>query len=198
MTTFSSDKRLIIGCDLDDVLADFIKKFMEIAAKKYGVDATIRPTSWEWDGADMTPERVDGVWSEILSTTNFWETLDIEPGADFCQVHRLNEATRIYFPTARAICPGRGVEVQSARWLHDQFDLSPSTVIVSNEKGPLAAALKYDYFIDDRPKNCIDIKYASPKTKVFLKNASHNQGVRISEVPRIENFNEFVNVVLGG
>lgn len=195
---FPTDNRKVVGCDLDDVLADFIKKFMEVAAKKYGVDPNLRPTSWEWDNVEMTADMVNGTWSEILDTPDWWETLDVEAGADATQLHRVNNKTRLIFPTARAICKGRGVEVQSARWLYESFDLMWPTVIVANDKGPLAAALKYDYFLDDRPKNCVEVKQASPKTKVFLKDATHNQGVILPEIPRVQNFNEFARIVLEG
>ena len=41
MTQFLKDTRKVVGCDLDDVLADFIAAFMDIAAQKYGVDPDI-------------------------------------------------------------------------------------------------------------------------------------------------------------
>jgi 5'(3')-deoxyribonucleotidase len=194
--SFPTDKRLVVASDLDDVLCDFISKFMDIAHEHFDVDPKLRPTSWEWDDVNMTAAMVAGTWDIIHSTPNFWETLDVENGASLQYVSELNRKTRMYFPTARAIVPGRPVEVQSARWLFDNFGLMYPTVVVGNSKGPLAAALKYDYFIDDRPKNCIEVKQASPTTKVFLKNASHNQGVVIPEIPRVKDFDTFAKIVL--
>ena len=193
---FPTDKRLVVASDLDDVLCDFISKFMDIAYEHFDVDPKLRPTSWEWDDVNMTAAMVAGTWDIIHSTPNFWEMLGVENGASLPYVSELNRKTRMYFPTARAIVPGRPVEVQSARWLFDNFGLMYPTVVVGNSKGPLAAALKYDYFIDDRPKNCIEVKQASPTTKVFLKNASHNQGVVIPEIPRVKDFDTFAKIVL--
>jgi 5'(3')-deoxyribonucleotidase len=198
-TLWLPDTRLVIGCDIDDVLADFIKGFMTKASNLYGVNPELRPTSWEWDNADMSAERVDGVWNSIIhDSPNWWETLDVEDGVDLVTLHTLFNKHRMYFPTARANNVGKPVEIQTARWMFDKLDLMHPTIIVSGEKGPLATALRYDYFIDDRPKNCVDIKKASPKTKVFMKNASHNQTTDLSSdgIPRIANFNEFAKVVL--
>ena len=191
-------KRIVVGCDLDDVVADFIKGFMEIAARKYGVDPDLRPTSWEWDGADMTKERVDDVWQEITNTRNWWETLAVETGVSKRVMQRLNNETQLFFPTARAYCVGDPVSVQSAVWLHEHFNISYPTVIVANSKGPLAAALKYDFFIDDRPKNCIEVKTAVPRCRVFMKTATHNLSTDLSEsgIPRIATFDEFAETVL--
>jgi hypothetical protein len=67
------------------------------------------------------------------------------------------------------------------------------------EKGPMALALKYDYFIDDRPKNCEDIKRALPDCKVFLRDSSHNRSWKEPiNIQRIAGFNEFAEIVLGG
>ena len=201
MTTFLKDNRKVVGCDLDDVLADFIRRFMDIAAEKYGIDPNLRPTSWEWDGIDMPKERVDGTWDAVLDIPNFWETLDVIQGVDRQVVRDLDHETRLFFPTARAVLrSGWDIGKQSAKWLENQFGLRFPTVLVSDEKGPLASALKYDYFIDDRPKNCIAIKQALPNCQVFMQEASHNQGSKydIPGVPRIKSINDFAKIVLEG
>ena len=82
------------------------------------------------------------------------------------------------------------------------FGITFPTVIVSNEKGPLANALKYDYFVDDRPKNVYEVKSARPECKVFLADSSHNQDSETTlkcaslQIERIAGFNEFAKLVL--
>lgn len=196
-------RKPVIGCDLDDVLADFIHSFMNIAASKYGVDPEARPTTWEWDGMKwpngFTKEQiVNGCWEEVTNTVNFWETLRVIPGVDRQLVNRLTEEAKVYFPTARAYCVGKDIGVQSAEWLRREFLIPYPTVFVSNEKGPLAAALKYDYFIDDRPINCTTVKKARPECKVFMHDASHNRDITLPEIPRIQSINEFAQIVLKG
>lgn len=207
MPNFLKDTKKIVGMDLDDVLANFIKTFMAIAERKFGVDPTVLPDSWEWTGCrllDGTPltqkqtlEFVDAVWEEVIATGNFWETLEVMPGVDREKIAELSRKTKLYFPTARAVTAG-GIDVgfQSALWIHQNFGIMFPTVFVSMEKGPLAAALKYDYFIDDRPVNCEAIKKANPTCKVYLMNASHNQTYNNPEFTRVYSANEFADIVL--
>lgn len=206
---FIKDTRKIVGMDLDDVLADFIKRFMEIACRIFQVDPNILPYNWDWDGlrfldgTPLTTEQKDNivvaVWDVIIATPDFWQTLDVLPGVDAQLVNTLDYRTKLYFPTARAVTKG-GIDVgrQSATWLRKNFLIAFPTVFVSNEKGPLAAALKYDYFIDDRPVNCEAIKKANSTCKVFLMNASHNKDYVNPEFPRVMSVNEFAGIVLKG
>jgi 5'(3')-deoxyribonucleotidase len=149
---------------------------------------------------DLSQGEIDGVWLRILKTPNFWETLGVLPNVDPFLVAKLEERSDLYFPTARARGAGNDVANQSAFWLQNNFGIEFPRVIVSNEKGPLAQALKYDYFIDDRAKNCLEVKQARPECKVFLNDACHNQSFDLTEqgIPRIRGFNEFAKVVLSG
>ncbi len=207
MPNFLKDPKKIVGMDLDDVVANFIKAFMAIAERRFGVDPNVLPDSWEWtgcrllDGTPLTQEQtlkfVDVVWDEVISTANFWETLEVMPGVDREKIALLSRKTKLYFPTARAVTAG-GIDVgfQSALWIHQNFGIMFPTVFVSMEKGPLAAALKYDYFIDDRPVNCEAIKKANPNCQVYLMNASHNQSYNNPDFPRVFSVNEFADIVL--
>lgn len=186
----------IVGMDLDDVLADFIKSFMQLAHKRYGVDPSLRPTSWEWDDVNMTADMVKGTWDDIIAIENFWETLDVVQGVEPRLIQSLDNNVKLYFPTARALVKGDDVGKQSARWIRNKFGIDIPTVIVSSEKGEMAKALKYDYFIDDRPKNCLDIKAALPDCQVFLANASHNQAFSDPRIPRVSGVNNFARRVL--
>lgn len=206
---FIKDTRKIVGMDLDDVLADFMQKFMDIARRLYNVDPTVLPTTWDWDGVQyldgtpLTKEQIEDtivkVWDVVIATPDFWQTLQVMPGVDPQLINLLDYRTKLYFPTARAVTKG-GIDVgrQSATWLRKNFLIAFPTVFVSNEKGPLAAALKYDYFVDDRPSNCEAIKKANPSCKVYLMNASHNKDYVNPDFPRVSCVNEFAHIVLGG
>jgi len=188
-----------IGIDLDDVLADFISEFAEIAYDIYGrPQPETKPVDWEWSNFGLSKEEQGVVWDRIINTFNFWEKLMVEPGADrISMVRLLQDGHDLVFITARAKTSGYTVQEQSARWLNKNFGISYPTVIVDTNKGPLAAALKLDYFVDDRPKNCWEIQDAVPTCKVFLKNSSHNvnQDLGYRPLERVKDFNEFVNKV---
>jgi 5'(3')-deoxyribonucleotidase len=142
----------------------------------------------------------DEVWAEIKSMNNFWMKLGVEPGADWELLQELEKKHVVYYPTARVNTVGYHAGQQSAAWLSQRFGIQCPTVIAAYEKGPLARALKYDFFLDDRPKNCIDIQAALPNCRVFLKDSSHNQDfdAGLNGFTRVKDFNEFANIILEG
>jgi hypothetical protein len=196
-------RRIVVGCDLDDVLAAFMPRFIDMArAAGFGPDNDRMPIDWAWSNMGWTKEQEDILWQQLADTEDFWTCIGVMPHVDRDLVMKLWEKTVMYFPTARAQSKGHDVGVQSASWLRWQFGILFPTVIVSNEKGPLAAALKYDYFLDDRPKNCYEVKRARPECKVYLCNSSHNCDESTREycaamgIERIAGFNEFAKLIL--
>jgi 5'(3')-deoxyribonucleotidase len=193
-------KLKVVGCDLDDVLADFMTTFIDMASRRFNVpeNKSLRPIDWAWSNMGWTKGQEAALWQELHDTVDFWTHVRPMPNVDSHLVRRLAEKTTLYFPTARAQSLGNDVQIQSAMWLLNTFDIPFPQVIVSNEKGPLAAALKYDYFIDDRDKNCIAVKQARPECRVFLCEASHNQALKHEDygIERVSGFNEFAGIVL--
>lgn len=193
-------KLKVVGCDLDDVLADFLGNFIRTANQRYGVpaDISLRPDSWSWDNMGWSKDQLTEMWQLIHDTPDFWSSIKVLPDVNSDLVRRLSEKTELYFPTARSQCLGDSVATQSARFLLNNFSIPFPRVIVSNEKGPLAAALKYDYFIDDRDKNCIDVKTARPECEVLLVNSSHNQSFDAESrgIVRVSGFNEAAQLIL--
>ena len=190
----------VIGCDLDGVLFNFSKSFNETAKRRYG-----RPnasTQWaDWNGSNLglTHEEFKQTWHDITVTVNFWETVTVLPHVIPEIVWALDDAHTVYFTTARAHTAGRPIVKQTANAIHANFDIPYPTVFISNEKGPMAHALQYDYFIDDKPENCVDVKQALPNCKVFLADSLHNSKyVAPFNIRRIDNFNEFAKIVLKG
>lgn len=192
------NRRFVIGVDLDDVLADFTKVYLALAYKRFGRPAPgTLPVDWEWSNTLPDPKEQELVWRDTDGIFNFWETLPVEDGVSASYVQMLYAEHEMYFPTARRIAgPGSPPTwLQSTRWIKRMFGIAFPRVIVSYEKGPLAAALKYDYFIDDRPKNCLDILKAVPNCKVYLKDSSHNQTFHDSRITRVKDFDTFAQIV---
>jgi 5'(3')-deoxyribonucleotidase len=191
---------MIIGIDLDDVLADFISEFTQLANAYYGRPAVgTEPVDWEWSNFGLSKEEQAFIWKEIQAIPGFWEKLKIKKGVDPRLVYRMDRNHTVYFPTARVDTAGDSAAKQSAYWLRKNFGIEFPAVFVAYDKGPMATSLKYDYFIDDRPKNCIDIQKALPKCKVYLKDSSHNRtfDAAANGFTRVKDFNEFANI-LGG
>lgn len=186
-----------IGIDLDDVLADFMGAYTVRANRMFGRPALgTMPVDWAWSNFGLSKEEQDAVWAEIANEQSFWEKLDQDKGASIDAVRSLDDAHNLSYITARVRCNGDTVLKQSCRWLLNNYGVPFPQVFVAYDKAATAIALKLDYFIDDRPKNVIEIKNAVPSCKVFLKDSSHNQPFSRPDIPRIKDFNEFAQLVM--
>lgn len=210
-----------IGIDLDDVVAAFIGTFVTLLNTKYGTPPVgTLPIDWEWSNFGLTTEQLDAAWKDVANIYNFWESLEVCPGVGREMLRMMDRQHELFFITARVRTNGIQVKNQSANWLRDRLGIMNPTVIVTSNKGPLAKALGLDYFVDDRPKNCIEVYNATDyKCKCFLKNSSHNasrvdKDIYIAEwmvrsdsalvqgdsnytyvIPRVKDFDEFADIV---
>lgn len=190
------DKRLQIGIDVDDVLADFISKHRELCREMFGKPVTdVIPTDWAMTNYGLTREQRDAVWDRIRATEDFWLTLKRKSDCDPCDVAQLDIDHDLYFITSRERSAGESLPHQTAYWIKKHLWVPLPTVIVTSNKGPIAAALGLDYFIDDRPKNCVEVKNAVPTCTVFVKDAGHNQDFYDARIERVESFDEFAQRV---
>ena len=191
---------MIIACDIDGVFANFEDAFRDLARSIFGDRpvADYKPSDWNWSDSGLTPEEISIAWERLKATDDFWLRLqsyhDVAP---YLVKRAYNEAV-LLFPTSRVPSAGLPITQQSSRWLANAFGIDFPTVFVTSNKGPLAAALKYDYFIDDRDKNVIDVKDASPSTKVYLLDKPYNQSVTRPDIIRVKTVNEFLRRALAG
>lgn len=188
-----------IGIDLDDVLVDFISEYIKISNMLWGVPALdAQPIDWEWSNFPVAKEQHGKIWEKIKNTRNFWLNLERAKGVSSQSMRALAKHHDLLFITARVPSKGFSVQQQSAAWLSMNLGLKYPTVIEESNKGPLAAALRLDYFIDDRPKNCLEILGAVPTCLVYLKGSSHNASYKAPKsITRVKDFNEFAETVLG-
>jgi uncharacterized HAD superfamily protein len=185
-----------IGIDLDDVVADFMSVFSKICYRLFGKpEPGLLPVDWEWSNFHLTNDQIEIAWKEAKRTYNFWEFLPIEEGVDGKLLWDMENEHNVFFITARVPSNGASIKDQSCSWLRDNIGIDYPVVFVTYNKGPLAAALQLDYFIDDRPKNVLEIKKAVPTCRVFLKDSSHNQAFNDPDIPRIKDLNEFMKIV---
>lgn len=184
------DNRPRIGLDVDGVLAAFSPKFISMANAKYGLH--LKPEDqhgWAHQSLGLSDEQADAIWQDIERTPNWWLSLDQLPGT-----HDLSawyKRYRIYFITSRTLSAGLPVEDQTANWIRRHYFIPNPTVLVSSNKGPLCAALNIEYFLDDRPENCTNVRAYSPFTKVFIQHAPYNVDFPGGSIERVPSLNEF-------
>lgn len=186
-----------IGIDVDGILADFNYSYCKLAVEVTGRNLfpqlPYAPPCWDYlQPLGYTPEEEKAIWGVIIASDSFWKGLWPYQDTDTV-LKRLT--TRwdddIYFITNR---PGKQAKIQTEVFLFNHGYTHP-TVLVSGDKGPVAKGLKLDYFIDDKPSNCIDVADGSKETKVFMLNCTWNTSniFAIEDITRVTSVGEFLD-----
>lgn len=183
------DERLAIGFDVDGVFSDFVAAYRKVCEKITGRDLSAPPSNWGMDNWGLTPEETKKAWEVVTSTEDFYVHLKPYEESEIFNLYKLESKYKMFFITTRATTVGMPMEKQTAYWLSMITGIEYPTVVVTDNKGEIAAALGLVAFIDDRPENLRTIAYASPDTKLFLRDGSWNQDAE----DLIEDF-EFVRV----
>jgi len=191
--------KLIIGCDIDGILADFNHGYAPLVTKHTGVefptnDWHVWPNTWYWDRqAGLEKTRENEAWTEIKKDPTFWLTLRSYPDAAtfiFSITHDLPIDTDIYYVTNRT-----GIEVkwQTELWLKNIGAKNP-TVLIAKDKAAVCKALNITHYIDDKTENCEDVKRYAPDTKGYMLARPYNN--EITAVPRLSSLEEFARILI--
>ena len=185
-------KKLIIGVDIDGVLANFNVAFAKLLQKLSGrtlVDPeSINPTEWHWPQAiGYTSKEIDACWRDIQTSSGFWAGLAPLPNVSYFLWALKRSAHDVYFATAR---PGLSAKHQTEVWLaHHGYSLP--TVLITEQKWVIAKALKFDAYIDDNRGNCLDVALTGG-TRVYMPRAGYNRG-EVGRVVEIGNIMEMLD-----
>ncbi len=191
-----------IGIDCDDVLCDFQKRFVALLNNMYGRPSLdTAPIDWDWSNCQVSKAEMSMAWKKSETITNLWYELEPLPSLDSETIHLLNIVSAIhdvFFITNRFITPGYSPLKQTKQWIEDHVSIVAPNVLIAKDKGPAAHLLQLDYFVDDRPKNCIDTAETRKEAKVYLADSSHNKTFNDPRFPRVKDLKEFLNIVIGG
>lgn len=189
-----------IGIDMDDVCADFQTSYVTLLNKLFGKPPLgTAPTDWAGSNLQLTFEETAQSWAEVAKVKNFWSSL--KPLATFDAetirlLHTLVQEHDVFFVTNRFDTPGASPMKQTKYWLYVNAYIQAPNVLIAKDKGPMASVLQLDAFIDDRPKNLIDVLEARPKAKIYLADSSHNQDFNDPRFPRVRDLKEFLKLIL--
>lgn len=177
---------MIIGIDVDGVLADFNEEFVKrvvavTGEDRWGNDPENRddfPPTWDYPEAyGYSENQLKKVWRDIKSDDLFWATLP--PYSDTVDAVKALDGLRvaghdIYFVTSR---PGVRAKWQTETWLM-AHGMAVPTVIISGDKGQATRFLNLDIYIDDRLLNVNDVmrvvREDGRRTRVYLASRPWN------------------------
>ena len=189
-----------IGIDVDDVCANFQKRFVALLNQMYGrTPLGTQPIDWDWSNCNVTPEEMSAAWKAAANVKNLWSSLEPLPSFDAETQQLLRDVIQlhdVFFVTNRFPTPGASPMKQTKYWFYVNAFIQSPNVLIAKDKGPMASVLELDAFIDDRPKNCTDVLAARPTAKVYLCDSSHNQQFSDPRTPRVQDLNEFLKLIL--
>jgi 5'(3')-deoxyribonucleotidase len=189
-----------IGIDCDNVCCDFQKRFVALLNEMYGRPTLdTAPIDWNWSNCEVSKEEMVAAWKRCAGIRNLWSNIAPLESFDNETVYLLGTlVTRhdVYFVTNRFDTPGASPMKQTKHWFYHYAGIESPNVLIAKDKGPMAVVLQLDYFIDDRPKNCIDVQEACPNAKVYLADSSHNKTFNDPRFPRVKDLKEFLKLVL--
>lgn len=189
-----------IGIDCDDVCCDFQSSYVALLNRIFGKPPLgTAPIDWEGSNLQLNAEETARSWAEVAKVKNFWSTLAPLPSFDTETIRLLQTALTlhdVFFVTNRFETPGASPLKQTKYWLYINAYIQAPNVLIAKDKGPMASVLQLDAFIDDRPKNCIDVLAARPACKIYLADSSHNQAFNDPRFPRVKDLKEFLKLIL--
>ena len=185
----------LVGVDLDGVCADFNTRFLQVSRKLLGKpEKGYQPTDFYYEKCGpWSKQEADRVINWLKNIDDFWLSLERLPNTS--QLGKLQNELEYFFITSRFNTVGLPTNYQSEAWLKKQYGLKAPFVIVSQEKGKLAAELELTHFIDDKAENCVAVKDTVPSCQVAVFDASYNRHLKDPRILRVTNLNNWLKEI---
>ena len=156
-------KRKVIAVDIDDVLADSARMFIELSNQHWGTELTVDDYDEDWTRLwRISREEVEVRASAYRDNLPAMQSLGAHEA-----LRRLSEKYDLIIVTARP----RIVQERTVRWIEEYYggifveesihfagmwDVPDETSALKT-KGGILKHLQADYHIDDQPKHCIGV-----------------------------------------
>lgn len=185
---------LIIGLDIDGVLADFTRAYRAIAHDLHGVPIHGGGAQPTWHPHDLTDEQDAAVWAEINASGGlFWRRLDpvVTPG----EVSDLNALVADGYSVAYVTARHAKTLYVTGRWLYEA-GLPHGEVTSANNKVPVLTRYgeALQGFLDDSPHGVRRMHGAG--LPVYVRDWPYNR--QIVGPPRVGSVGEYLHRITSG
>lgn len=184
--------------DVDGVLADFVLGFTKLLTPNpFGT----RENTCAWNFKDtFSIIDIESAWRIVEKSIDWWTTLNRLTSLDtFERINRLHDYHTVVFGTHRKGTPS--AQGQTHVWLQAQGIENPN-VICTKYKGEAAKVIQAHYAIDDKPENCMAIKWMTDDTKVptktYILDSLTNRVTLPKAIRRVQTVDEFLDDVEAG
>ncbi|MGK0288669.1 MAG: hypothetical protein ACI86H_000084 [bacterium] len=186
--------------DVDGVLLDFEASFVDMMREYYlpHLPKGFVPKTWALE-EDFQTVDIEEAWDRFLKSDRL-ERLD--PLVNIQQFNQISDLFKVYLvtnlPNEYYLKREKNLHLLGMKYTglylagHMNFgdeSYPGKAQSIAKVRNPE----KQIIFLDDSPRNCMDVKEAFPDSQVFLMERPHNETVKDQEWIRVKNWNEFIN-----
>jgi len=185
-----------IGVDIDEILAEFVKGYLELYNKKYGKNIKFEDvfTYSLCEPLKISKQESIKLADEYYGSDDF-DNIKLVQGAKE-GIKKLNEQHKLIFVTARPNHTKEKTELFLKKILPDvDLDISHSNNLWSKGllKSEVCINKKCDLLIEDTSSNALDC--ADKGIKIILLDKPWNQGVEHENIIRVYNWGEILGEI---
>jgi uncharacterized HAD superfamily protein len=186
---------MLVGLDVDGVVADFLDPFLRFVAKKTGCEPiaaeTITDLSFKGHPV-ITEEALEASLAALSHERDFWPRLaPLLAPSEWEALESLSRKGRLVFITHRHPHDTYDIHQVTSDWLRKHGIAKPVIHFTQEYKSALVESLGVELFVDDRHENCLDVAEKT-QAAVFMPHRLYNQSFIHPRVKRIRNFNELL------
>lgn len=183
---------MMIGLDIDGVLADFVTPFLQLLERGVGggpIDpASITDPNFQ-SHPFLTQELIYNCMVDTFYDPDFWRGLT--PLLTQSQWQSLDQLSRMHeltFITHRWVRDTYDINEITCDWLRQHGIVAPLVHFTQAKKSQLVNHLNIDLFVDDRHENCEDVA-TQTEAVVMMPHRPYNQHFDHPKVQSIQDLN---------
>jgi uncharacterized HAD superfamily protein len=184
---------MMVGLDIDGVLADFLSPFLKILEHRVGKGPIIPEsiTDPSFIAHPFIPqETIADCMVEVSYDAQFWQELAPLPSpAQWEALNTLSQEGRLVFLTHRYERETYSIHEVTCDWLRKHGVRQPIVYFTQKGKSELVQKLKVRLFVDDRHENCRDVA-ENTDALVLMPHRPYNGSFRHPKVQRIQDLEE--------
>lgn len=189
---------MLLGLDVDGVVADFLGPFLRFVEKKTGCGRIAPETvvDLSYKGHPVITDTVlEQCLAALADEPDFFDRLvPLLTPPEWRALDELSRAGRLIFITHRQASEGRDVQRLTADWLSRHGISNPIVHCTADYKSKIVEGLGVDIFVDDRHENCRDVA-ENTRAAVYMPDRQYNRFFHHPRVTRFGRFSEFLDHV---